>query len=129
MLRETVRLALVAMLQDLPPRQRAVLILRDVLRWRAREVAELLDSSVASVNSALQRAHATLEASSISSLDRAPILTDEAQRSLLMRYVEAFQNCDINALTSLASIEHRGQPAGLAEILRTGDDSPAALRQ
>jgi RNA polymerase sigma-70 factor, ECF subfamily len=101
MRQETVRLALVAMLQDLPPRQRAVLILRDVLRWRAREVAELLDSSIASVNSALQRAHATLEASSISSADRAPMLTDEAHRALLMRYVEAFQKCDIDALTSL----------------------------
>jgi RNA polymerase sigma-70 factor, ECF subfamily len=108
MLRDTVRLALVGMLHSLPPRQRAVLILRDVLRWRAREVAELLDSSVASVNSALQRAHATLEASSISSVDRAPVLTHEAQRALLMRYVEAFQNCDIDALASLGSIEHHG---------------------
>jgi RNA polymerase sigma-70 factor, ECF subfamily len=104
MLRETVRLALVAMLQNLPPRQRAVLILRDVLRWRASEVAELLDSSVASVNSALQRARATLVASSFSSLDRAPVPTDEAQRALLKRYVEAFQNCDIDALTSLVRV-------------------------
>jgi RNA polymerase sigma-70 factor (ECF subfamily) len=98
--RETIRLAFVAALQHLPPRQRAVLILCEVLRWKATEVAELLDTSVASVNSALQRARATLEASSVSSTDPVPAM-DEAQRELLVRYVEAFERYDMDALTSL----------------------------
>lgn len=100
--RETIRLAFVAALQHLPPRQRAVLILCEVLRWQANEVAELLDTSVASVNSALQRARATLDASSLSSTetDAAPPL-DEAHRELLARYVDAFQRYDMDALTSL----------------------------
>jgi RNA polymerase sigma-70 factor (ECF subfamily) len=98
--RETIRLAFVAALQHLPPRQRAVLILCEVLRWKATEVAELLDTTVASVNSALQRARATLEASDVSSTDPAPVM-DESQRELLMRYVEAFERYDMDALTSL----------------------------
>jgi RNA polymerase sigma-70 factor, ECF subfamily len=98
--RETIRLAFVAALQHLPPRQRAVLILCEVLRWKASEVAELLDTSVASVNSALQRARATLEASDVSSTDPVPAL-DEGDRELLGRYVEAFERYDIEALTSL----------------------------
>jgi RNA polymerase sigma-70 factor (ECF subfamily) len=98
--RETIRLAFVAALQHLPARQRAVLILCEVLRWKASEVAELLDTSVASVNSALQRARATLEASDLSAADAAPQL-DEANRELLARYVEAFERYDIDALTSL----------------------------
>jgi RNA polymerase sigma-70 factor (ECF subfamily) len=98
--RETIRLAFVAALQHLPPRQRAVLILCEVLRWKATEVAELLDTTVASVNSALQRARATLEASDVSSTDPAPAM-DESQRELLMRYVEAFERYDMDALTSL----------------------------
>ena len=98
--RETIRLAFVAALQHLPPRQRAVLILCEVLRWKAIEVAELLDTTVASVNSALQRARATLEASDVSSTDPAPAM-DESQRELLMRYVEAFERYDMDALTSL----------------------------
>src|SRR5205085_2864728 len=99
--RETVKLAFVAALQHLPPRQRAALILCEVLRWKASEVAELLETSVASVNSALQRARATLDSSGISSSDTAPAAMDDAQRELLTRYVEAFQAYDVDALTSL----------------------------
>src|SRR5436190_6987637 len=98
--RETIRLAFVAALQHLPPRQRAVLILCEVLRWKAAEVAELLDTSVASVNSALQRALATLDAGNVSASDSDPRLS-EADRALLARYVEAFERYDIDALTSL----------------------------
>src|SRR5438105_1378515 len=98
--RETIRLAFVAALQHLPPRQRAVLILCEVLRWKATEVAELLDTTVASVNSALQRARATLEAGKVSTSDPSAPL-DEADRALLARYVEAFERYDIDALTSL----------------------------
>jgi RNA polymerase sigma-70 factor, ECF subfamily len=98
--RETIRLAFVAALQHLPPRQRAVLILCEVLRWQASEVAELLETSVASVNSALQRARATLEASNLSAAGTAPSV-DEADRELLTRYVEAFERYDMDALTSL----------------------------
>jgi RNA polymerase sigma-70 factor (ECF subfamily) len=98
--RETIRLAFVAALQHLPPRQRAVLILCEVLRWKASEVAELLETSVPSVNSALQRARATLDASAVNSSDEPPPI-DESQRELLERYVEAFERYDIEALTSL----------------------------
>jgi RNA polymerase sigma-70 factor (ECF subfamily) len=98
--RETVRLALVAALQHLPPRQRAVLILCEVLRWKASEVAELLETSVASVNSALQRARATLEATDTGSTDPAPEM-DAARRELLGRYVRAFEHYDMDALTAL----------------------------
>ena len=98
--RETIRLAFVAALQQLPPRQRAVLILCEVLRWKASEVAELLDTSVASVNSALQRARATLQASGVSSTDPVPAM-DETQRELLARYVDAFERYDMDALTAL----------------------------
>jgi RNA polymerase sigma-70 factor (ECF subfamily) len=96
---ETIRLAFVAALQHLPPRQRAVLILCEVLRWKAAEVAELLETSVASVNSALQRARATLETTDVAA-DPAPQLDDSA-RELLARYVKAFEAYDIEALTSL----------------------------
>jgi RNA polymerase sigma-70 factor (ECF subfamily) len=95
---ETIRLAFVAALQHLPPRQRAVLILCEVLRWKASEVAELLETSVASVNSALQRARATLETSDVGA-ERAPL--DDGDRELLSRYVKAFEAYDIEALTSL----------------------------
>jgi RNA polymerase sigma-70 factor (ECF subfamily) len=98
--RETIRLAFVAALQHLPPRQRAVLILCEVLRWQASEVAELLETSVASVNSALQRARSRLDASELSSADPVPEL-NEADRELLARYVDAFERYDMEALTSL----------------------------
>jgi RNA polymerase sigma-70 factor (ECF subfamily) len=98
--RESIRLAFVAALQHLPPRQRAVLILREVLRWQASEVAELLETSVASVNSALQRARATLAAANAEADARAGTL-DDAQRALLTRYVEAFERYDMDALTAL----------------------------
>ena len=98
--RETIRLAFVAALQHLPPRQRAVLILCEVLRWKASEVAELLDTSVASVNSALQRARATLESTNASTADASPTV-DEVDAELLDRYVKAFEQYDMAALTSL----------------------------
>jgi RNA polymerase sigma-70 factor, ECF subfamily len=96
--RESIRLAFMAALQHLPPRQRAVLILREVLRWRATEVAELLDTSVASVNSALQRARATLATTNV---DEPAEPMDDAQRALLARYVDAFERYDMDKLTSL----------------------------
>jgi RNA polymerase sigma-70 factor (ECF subfamily) len=98
--RETIRLAFVAALQHLPPRQRAVLILCEVLRWKASEVAELLETSVASVNSALQRARATLEAQDVSAWAGSSSM-DEADEELLARYVEAFEAYDMDALTAL----------------------------
>jgi RNA polymerase sigma-70 factor (ECF subfamily) len=99
-LHESVQLAFVAAIQQLPPRQRAVLLLRDVLGWSASEAADLLESTVASVNSALQRARASVEA-------RAPRLhtqdsdTDARQRDLLGRYVTAWEASDIPSLVSL----------------------------
>jgi RNA polymerase sigma-70 factor, ECF subfamily len=98
--RESVRLAFVAALQHLPPKQRAVLILREVLRWPAAQVAELLDTTVASVNSALQRARATLAASNVTETDVVQPM-DAAQRMLLSRYVDAFEAYDMDALTVL----------------------------
>jgi RNA polymerase sigma-70 factor (ECF subfamily) len=95
--RESIRLAFVAALQHLPPRQRAVLILCEVLRWKASEVAELLDASVASVNSALQRARATLD----EGVAEPAAVLDADDRALLDRYVAAFEAYDIEALTSL----------------------------
>src|SRR6267142_5763119 len=84
---ETIRLAFVAALQHLPPRQRAVLILCEVLRWKAAEVAELLDTSVVSVNSALQRARSTLAERKVTAHNVSDP-TDDAQQALLARYVE-----------------------------------------
>ncbi len=102
--REGLRLAMVAALQHLPPRQRAVLLLRDVLRWRASEVADLLQTSTAAVNSALQRAHARLaEVAPAEDAQVAPV--DARRRALLERYVAAFENADMAALTRLLSHE------------------------
>jgi RNA polymerase sigma-70 factor (ECF subfamily) len=98
--RESIRLAFVAALQHLPPRQRAVLLLCEVLRWQASEVAELLETSVASVNSALQRARATLADQDLDA-GRPVDALEESDRELLSRYVDAFQRYDIDALTSL----------------------------
>jgi RNA polymerase sigma-70 factor (ECF subfamily) len=97
--RESIRLAFVAALQHLPARQRAVLILRDVLRWKAAEVAEALETSTAAVNSALQRAHAQMEKVKASE-DTVGEPTPE-QRELLDRYVQAFWDKDIDAIVSM----------------------------
>jgi RNA polymerase sigma-70 factor (ECF subfamily) len=98
--RESIRLAFVAALQHLPPKQRAVLILREVLRWRAIEVADLLGTTVVSVNSALQRARATLEqAKPVESETVGRV--DEDQSDLLGRYVDAFERYDMDALVAL----------------------------
>ena len=98
--RDSVRLALVAALQHLPPRQRAVLILCAVLHWPASEAAELLDMSVAAVNSALQRARATIDARELSESYGGTDLAGE-DRELLARYVDAFEHYDMDALTAL----------------------------
>ncbi|MET3805584.1 RNA polymerase sigma-70 factor (ECF subfamily) [Nakamurella sp. UYEF19] len=104
--RETVRLAFIAALQYLPPRQRAVLILRDVLQYSAGETAEILDTSTAGVNSALQRAKATMARHRPEMTD--PLdETDETQRALLERYVNAFQRHDIDELTAVLRADAR----------------------
>ncbi len=117
-LRESIRLAFVAALQHLPPKQRAVLILRDVLKWKANEVAELLDTSVQSVNSALQRAR-----SAISAIDgdSTPAPTED-QDELLARYVEAFEQYDMDALTSLLREDATWSMPPYALWLQTHED-------
>lgn len=98
--RESIRLAFVAALQHLPPRQRAVLILRDVLQWRAAEVAEAVGVTTTAVNSILQRARAQLD-QVMPTEDTVSLPTDADQRALLDRYVTAFENKDINAIVEL----------------------------
>ena len=98
--RESIRLAFIAALQHLPPRQRAVLILRDVLKWRAAEVAELLDTSTAAVNSTLQRAHAQMDQLQATEDDVVDEMTPE-QSELLEKYVAAFENYDVAAMVQL----------------------------
>ena len=119
--RETIRLAFVAALQHLPPRQRAVLILCEVLRWQASEVAELLETSVASVNSALQRARATLASNDVAAAT-SPAQLGEADRALLARYVEAFERYDMEALTSLIQEDARQSMPPYDMWLRGRDD-------
>src|SRR4051794_13502874 len=97
--RESIRLAFVAALQHLPARQRAALILCEVLKWQATEVAELLDTSVPSVNSALQRARATLSARPVDAAP--PPQVDAGQETLLAQYVDAFERYDISRLVTL----------------------------
>lgn len=99
--RESVRLAFVTALQLLPPRQRAILILRDVLRWRATEVADLLHLSVPAVNSALQRARATLASRDLEVVELSASTADDASKELLARYLDAFERYDMDALTAL----------------------------
>lgn len=99
--RESVRLAFVAALQNLPPRQRAILILREVLGWRAQEVAELLHLTVPAVNSALQRARATLESRDLEMATLSASSVDEATEELLARYLDAFERYDMAALTAI----------------------------
>lgn len=102
-LRQSIRLAFVAALQHLPPRQRAALLLAEVLGWSAAEIAQCLDSSVAAVNSALQRARATLAGRNVT-LAAEPVADDslsDEQAMLLERYVDAFHRYDIDELVSL----------------------------
>jgi RNA polymerase sigma-70 factor, ECF subfamily len=98
-LRQSIRLAFVSALQHLPPRQRAALLLSEVVGWSAAEVAECLDMSVAAVNSALQRARATIAARNGNHTNTEPLSDDQSQ--LLDRYVDAFHNYDVDALVSL----------------------------
>jgi RNA polymerase sigma-70 factor, ECF subfamily len=100
---EEVRLAVIAALRHLRPRQRAVLILCEVLRWKASEVAELLETSVASVTSALQRARATLAARDLSA--ETSISADGVDAQLLARYVQAFESSDMDALTQMIQVD------------------------
>jgi RNA polymerase sigma-70 factor (ECF subfamily) len=126
--RESVRLAFMAALQHLPPRQRAVLILREVLRWQATEVAELLETSVASVNSALQRARETLDQRNLS-LDEARGADarddDPATRELLAKYVDAFERYDMAALTAVLADDVRWNMPPYDLWLNTAEDAAA----
>ena len=121
--RESIRLAFVAALQHLPPRQRAVLILREVLTWSAQEVADLLETSVPSVNSALQRARATIAAAAPATDVYEP--TDEDQKQLLDRYVAAFEAYDLTALTRLLHEDATLSMPPLPLWLRGPDDITA----
>jgi RNA polymerase sigma-70 factor (ECF subfamily) len=118
--RDSIRLAFVAALQHLAPKQRAVLILREVLAWSASETAELLGTTVASVNSALQRARATLATADVTADTYKPM--DEEQDQLLSRYVRAFESYDMAALAALLHEDARLSMPPLALWLRGFDD-------
>ncbi len=126
--KEAVALAFVSGLQHLPPRQRAVLVLRDVLGFQASEVAAMLDSSEASVNSALQRARGALEARMPASRERAPLPRSARERELLAQFAEAFEKGDVDGVVALLTddalvtmppepMEYQG-PAAIAMFLR-----------
>jgi RNA polymerase sigma-70 factor (ECF subfamily) len=120
--KESIRLAFVAALQHLPPRQRAVLILREVLRWKADEVAQLLETTVASVNSALQRARATLAAAGGAPRPR-PLDSDDQE--LLARYVNAFERYDIDEFVRLLHADATQHMPPFEMWLRGPDDIAA----
>jgi RNA polymerase sigma-70 factor (ECF subfamily) len=123
-LRESIRLAFVAALQHLPPRQRAVLILRDVLAWHAEEVAGLLGTSVASVTSGLQRARATLAGLDVPSAG--PL--DDGARALLERYCDAFARHDVGEMVALLHEDATMSMPPYAWWLRGRDTIGVALR-
>jgi RNA polymerase sigma-70 factor (ECF subfamily) len=120
--REALRLAFVAALQHLPARQRVVLVLREVLRWSAKEVAEMLETSVASVNSALQRARATLDELALEDADAPARPSDEDERRLLEQYLEAFAEYDIDRIVALLRYDVVFDMPPLALWLRGTDD-------
>jgi len=130
-MREAVQLAFIAAIQLLPPRQRAALLLTDVLGWSAVESARLLDASVAAVNSALQRARATLDERLPGGPPRVPAPASDAQRALLDRYLRAWENTDVEGFTALLREDavmsmppwkqwYRGRPAVAAFFAFTG---------
>ncbi|BCY11655.1 DNA-directed RNA polymerase sigma-70 factor [Actinoplanes sp. L3-i22] len=121
--RESIRLAFIAALQHLPPQQRAVLILREVLAWSAQEVADLLDTSVAGVNSALQRARATIATAEVTADVHDPL--DKEQQALLSSYVRAFEAYDLDALTTLLHDDAKLSMPPLPLWLRGHDDISA----
>ena len=125
---ETIALAFVTSLQRLPPRQRATLVLRDVLGYRAAEVATMLDTTETSVNSALQRARATLDATAPPRRDRAPLPTSSSERELVGRFADAFENGRVDQIVALLTedawvtmppepFEYQG-PAAIGEFFK-----------
>jgi RNA polymerase sigma-70 factor, ECF subfamily len=130
-IREGMELALVHAIQELPGRQRAVLIFRDVLGWTAPEVAEVLESTVASVNSALQRARTAVEQHHLSVPDTEPATLERDEQQLLSRYIDAFERDDVDGLTALlredALLRMPPQPSviGAAAVARFLRDTAA----